>query len=224
MSYRAVPPSPCGELGGKDRQAFLSTKCPQEKLRKKEIRIGRIPRVATWSPFRRCGSSRLSRDCSGRVHSLAEAWEPSAFTCLRWASGGFHHRSNSSRSLMNWNQVVQRHLAGASENAQASFPLLSSGIGTQVALSGWAACESRRIAMFPRPLASNRSLSTSVGRGRSTRRSEEHLRFAHPAGVPSPVGHKKLLSVAQSRFRSKPSPFVAGQPLQVSRFRVYLVR
>ena len=78
--------------------------------------------------------------------------------------------------------------------------------------------------MFPRPLASDKFLSKSVGRGRSTRRSEEHLRFAHPAGVPSLAGHKKRLSVAQSRIRSKPSSFFADQPLQVSRFRVCLVR
>ena len=194
---------------------------PTRKLRK-EIRIGRIPRVATWSPFRRCGSSKLSVIAQGgciplpklgnRQHSHAFAGPPGISSPLQFQPKPDELESSCSASP-----------CGSIRECSGFSPLF---VGNRhSSCLKWVGClRIRKDRDVSRPLASNRSLSTSVGRGHSTRRSEEHLRLAHPAGVPSPVGHKKLLSVAQSRFRSKPSPFVAGQPLQVSRFRVCLVR
>jgi len=123
LSYRAVPPSPCGESGGKDRQAFFPTKRPLEILAKKEIRIGWVPRVAACSPCCRCGSSRLFLDCSWKDAPLCRSVEVDRAFALPLGLRGISSPPQlPAEALRNWARVVQLHLAGMSEDTLAPSP------------------------------------------------------------------------------------------------------
>jgi len=123
LSYRAVPSSPCGKSGGKDRQASFPTKRPLEILAKKEIRIGWVPRVAACSPCCRCGSSRLFLDCSWKDAPLCRSVEVDRAFALPLGLRGISSPPQlPAEALRNWARVVQLHLAGMYEDTLASSP------------------------------------------------------------------------------------------------------
>jgi hypothetical protein len=65
---------------------------PDKFSPKKEIRIGRVPRVAACSPFADADPPGSSLISLGRMHPSAEASGSTSLSRRRWASGGVNHR------------------------------------------------------------------------------------------------------------------------------------
>lgn len=98
---------------------------PDKFSPKKEIRTGWVPRVAACSPCCRCGSSRLFLDCSRKDAPVSRSfWVDHAFALPLGLRGISSPPQSPAEALCNWARVVQRHLAGMSEDTQASSPSL----------------------------------------------------------------------------------------------------
>ena len=99
---------------------------PSKNSRKKEIRTGRIPRVAAWSPSCRCGSSRLFLDCSWKKHSVAGAAEPTTLARRCWSSGEVAHRPIHRPKSASIGSSCSAPPRGTAVRQSGSFSLLAS--------------------------------------------------------------------------------------------------
>lgn len=98
---------------------------PAKFSSKKEIRIGWVPRVAACSPCCRCGSSRLFLDCSRKDAPVGRSFRVDLAFALPLGLRGISSPPQlPAEALRNWARVVQLHLAGMSEDTQASSPSL----------------------------------------------------------------------------------------------------
>gem|GEM_PF-2004957 len=98
---------------------------PAKFSSKKEIRTGWVPRVAACSPCCRCGSSRLFLDCSWKDAPVGISFRVDRAFALPLGLRGISSLPQlPAEALCNWARVVQLHLAGMSEDTQASSPSL----------------------------------------------------------------------------------------------------
>jgi len=206
---------------------------PAKFSSKKEIRTGWVPRVAACSPCCRCGSSRLFLDCSWKDAPVGLSFRVDRAFALPLGLRGISSLPQlPAEALCNWARVVQLHLAGMSEDTQASSPSLrrvwhldcSKRVGcsrfprdpqcflalwlpTPLAgiVGGWASCRAPKDAPF----------SDHPGGWASCSAPKSAPFGGHPAVAPLHVGGKKLLSDA--RPEAVPKPFFVS-PTNLSKF------